>query len=521
MSTKIKSYAELGFETLLVLFLLGFSTLIILQQSNPMLTTLGRDAGVFSYIGDQIRGGHIPYMDMWDNKPPGIYLVNALGLTLIKGSRWGVYAVEYLFLSLASLSGFLALRKNFGLASAVIATPIWLYGLGATLAGGNVTEEYSLLFGFLSMLLFVLSIDKKTTLRTDLGIGFCAGSSFLFRLNNTGPQVAILLTICILLLENKAYTLLIRRLITIGIGALIPTGILAIYLIPHNAFGAFWEASIIYNFAYSGNHFELFGSLSSGLVLVGFSGGIAALGAAMAWLETGARIKKQEGMNPIVLWISLSTIIEITLTGLSGRNYVHYFISWIPLIAFASALAISRSFPSVTEWLNTKPLIPLSASAVLLLICFKNVPINFYESITPLLSHAEITEKNDPVAQYLKLQTTRDQTVLAWGGQTGINFLAGRNSPTPYLSYPLYAPSTITNRISKDFYHDLTSNPPAYIVDYPNHGLIPLNTADPKSWLTQHQVYAPPYLTEILDFIQKNYVLETTITDVDIYHWKR
>ncbi len=211
---KWKNYLGVSFEYLLIVFILGFSVLIVLQQANPMLSDLGRDAGAFAYIGNQIRHGQILYLDMWDSKPPGIFFINALGLSLIKGSRWGIWVVEYLFLSLILLYlDSLPSKKIFGLVTALplLLPSFGLYGLNATLKGGDFTEEYSLLFGFFSMFLFVWSLGKPDTVWNDIGIGFCAGSSFLFRLNNIGPQITIVLTICILLLVDGQYMVIFKE----------------------------------------------------------------------------------------------------------------------------------------------------------------------------------------------------------------------------------------------------------------------------------------------------------------------
>ena len=37
------------------------------------------DSAVFVLAGSRIRDGAMPYKDLWDHKPPGVYLVNALG----------------------------------------------------------------------------------------------------------------------------------------------------------------------------------------------------------------------------------------------------------------------------------------------------------------------------------------------------------------------------------------------------------------------------------------------------------
>lgn len=66
-----------------------FAALIVLQQANPALNKLGRDAGAFMYIGSRILRGDAPYLAAWDSKPPGTFLMSAAGLWLGHGTRWG------------------------------------------------------------------------------------------------------------------------------------------------------------------------------------------------------------------------------------------------------------------------------------------------------------------------------------------------------------------------------------------------------------------------------------------------
>lgn len=517
----LKKTDNLGIvKLLLTAFIIFFSTFLVLEKSNPMSMALGRDAGAFAYIGNQIRHGDVPYLDVWDSKPPGVFFVNALGLILIKGSRWGIWFVEFLFLSLSTVFGFVAARKKFGLIISLASVLVWHYALNRTLIEGNFTEEYSLLFGFLSMFLFIRAIGKEKTFLEDAGIGICFGFSFLFRINNTGAQVSIFLVLLILHIARRDFIGLIKRYSVIGVASMIPVGLVAAYLIPKNAFGAFWEASITYNFAYSGNHFDPASSLSSGLAYIGFAGGIAMLGVFKAWQECVAKIKNIIDIEPIILWISLAVVVEVVFSGISGRNYTHYFINWMPLVAFGSALIISRFFSSLEE-AEGKRLILLGGMSVFLIVFFSRQPLEFYEDIKPLILHLKVTEKEDPVAKYINVRTNKDQTVLVWGGQAGINFLAKRESPTPYLFYPLYEPSEITDRMAADFYDRLISNPPEYVVDGAgndsHYSLIPLSTSDPESWLKTYQVYKTPYLIETLEFIRGNYKYVDTIKNVDIY----
>jgi hypothetical protein len=49
------------------------------------------DPWLFAYYGRRLLEGARLYTDIWDNKPPGIFWLNALGLRLAGGSIWGVW----------------------------------------------------------------------------------------------------------------------------------------------------------------------------------------------------------------------------------------------------------------------------------------------------------------------------------------------------------------------------------------------------------------------------------------------
>jgi len=513
-------------QIILVGTLLFFGALIVLQQANPARSKLGRDSGAYIYIGSHVLHGKPPYLTAWDSKPPGIFLLDAVGLWLGRGTRWGIWVIELISLTTAAILGFLAMQKHFGTGAALPASMTWLYGLNWILIGGNLTEEYSLFFGFLSIFLFILSLEKKSTIWLDAGIGLCAGASFVFRPNNIGVQISIVLTVAVLMMIERQYLALFRRLVVIGLAALLPLGTLSIYLVSKGAMQAFWEATIIYNFfSYAGAHrFNPLDAFTSGVSHLGFISHIALLGFLVAGIEFWLQVKKRYQITGVILWILLDGVIEIMFSGLSGRNYRHYFINWLPFVAFASALLIARILPWFVDWVQKRALSFLIIFTFVFCLYFRDVPGKFWKSIQPLLDHSSRVQYIDPVAEYVNVNTDPGQTILVWGGQAGINFLARRDSPVSYLFFPLGVPSKITDRLTTDYYHTLVSNPPTLIVDgyiYDDNQIIPISTVDPLGWLSEHQVYNTPYLMETLKFIRENYILLDNVNGADIYRLKQ
>src|SRR5215470_11276925 len=85
--------AWLGFTCLVALVIAVFAY-VCLSTSPWLRPVLGRDSGVFLYAGSRILAGQVPYRDVWDHKGPLIYYIDALGLLIGHGSRWGVWLLE-------------------------------------------------------------------------------------------------------------------------------------------------------------------------------------------------------------------------------------------------------------------------------------------------------------------------------------------------------------------------------------------------------------------------------------------
>jgi 4-amino-4-deoxy-L-arabinose transferase-like glycosyltransferase len=92
----------------LLLALLG-----MLLALPVLLYPLGRDQGAYANIAQAIRAGGLPYIDMWDIKPPMIYYIYALGFSVFGATPLAVRALDVLFVPLA-LPALYALTRGAG-----------------------------------------------------------------------------------------------------------------------------------------------------------------------------------------------------------------------------------------------------------------------------------------------------------------------------------------------------------------------------------------------------------------------
>lgn len=518
-SGKFKEYSQY----FLVVIALILGVLIVLGQANPLTTRLERDSGIFIYVSSFLLEGKTLYTTAWENKPPGIFFIDAVGLALGGGTRWGIWCMEFIFLFGSALAGFVALKKRFGPVPATVASFIWLSGLSLILSGGNFTEEYSLLFGFLALLLFTFMPVRTTALWINFSLGLLCGASFLMRPNNVGVQVSIILTLVVIRLINREQKSIPKPLIVIALGFLLPIAGVALYFLSQSAFQLLIEASFIYNLYYTNGRIQPLGTFISGIRNLGFAAGIALVGVWIALEHLWSQFKDRK-IDLIILWICIDFFIEIILSALSGRNYEHYFINWLPWLSFTCAYLVDQVLSSFSQWSRRSPFILYIASIVA--IAATNLEgLNVYlQNFTRLATDRSQVQKQELIPEYVNANTLPDETVLVWGGQAGINFLADRASPSPYLLYPLYVPSEFTDRISLEYFQALQANPPELIVDgsfYVPEELVPLSAPNPARWISDKQAYFTPYLNDFFDFFRENYSYETTVGGVAIYRLNR
>ena len=81
-----KSTLTAGFVLAAVLVVGVF---MLLAKGPELLLPIGPDQGTYSYLAETILRGGRPYVDAFDNKPPGTYYLHAAALAFVPpGERW-------------------------------------------------------------------------------------------------------------------------------------------------------------------------------------------------------------------------------------------------------------------------------------------------------------------------------------------------------------------------------------------------------------------------------------------------
>lgn len=70
--------------------------LIVFSCLQILLMSFGRDQSIYAVVGDGLLRGQMPYRDLWDFKPPGIFLVYAFAQAVFGKSMVAIRLVEVL-----------------------------------------------------------------------------------------------------------------------------------------------------------------------------------------------------------------------------------------------------------------------------------------------------------------------------------------------------------------------------------------------------------------------------------------
>ena len=224
--------------------------LLLVLAIDSFIAKPGGDSAIFMYVAQGILEGEVPYLDRWDHKGPLLYLINAVGLLIEE--TWGIWIVQVLFLLGTIYFALILLRKAFGTTPALFALALFLILFSRFNPPGNYTEQYALLFQFLALyLLFRSHQQPHREFRLihfallHMTIGALGAASFLLRPDLAALWIAI--GIYWLLLRGAAF----RKLGWAALGGGCALLFVAALFGTFGAFGALWDAVIVYNFAYS------------------------------------------------------------------------------------------------------------------------------------------------------------------------------------------------------------------------------------------------------------------------------
>ena len=161
-----------------------------------------------------------------------------------------------------------------------------------------------------------------------------------------------------------------------------------------------------------------------------------------------------------LLWLP----IEVLFIGLSARNYVHYFISLVPVMMVLIGL--------MQHWLLSIPKAKSFRAWPVILVFLVLIVFKPFTAWVNEFGRAGSDPQVDAAVAYIQMHSREGEPVLVWGAEPVVNLLARRSLPTRYIHmYPFYVAHPTIDAMSAEFLIGLEANPPVLIVDTMNEEL--------------------------------------------------
>lgn len=389
------------------------------------------DEGVYQVLGIAINNGRLLYRDIWDNKPPFLYML----YSGVGSDQFAIRLLSLIFGLLSVFVFFLLAKKIFSEAkdnrAVFMSTGIFTLLFGLPLLEGNIANAENFLI--LPVLISALLVFKsKDNLRTLFLSGFFASLAFLFKIVGLFDFAAFFVFIFIVSIAkiNKKYILgESEKLITFSLGFFIPIFLTAVFFFfQKDAFSYFIDATFFANIGYVGygNNF-LF---PQGLLVLK----LLALGAVTAILfKNRNKIGNTEIF--ILTWFAFSLFSAL----FSGRPYTHY------LLVLISSFSLLAGLILYNKKLRRIHLIILVLSIIVLyknFSFFTKIPQYYYNFLSfvtnneSVLSYRNFFDKQTAVdyelSSYVLLHTNKNDNIFIWGNNPQVYKMANKLPPGKY-----------------------------------------------------------------------------------------
>lgn len=462
--------------------------------------TAGYDSGIFASGGFHLLKGNVLYRDLWDHKPPGAFLVDAIALGYGDGTFTSIRRLEAAFLAAAAVLLFLI-----GVRLWRRITAPFLIALLFTLLlsdprlfeGGNLTEVYAAVFVLAGILFCVLALET----RHEAQFACAAASGLFFALAALTKEPFLLSAIpwCVLLVfaRKRTWPLCLGRAACFFAGVAIPLAVFLLYLSSNAAFPA-WLDTLEFGFrqasvtADGGSVLDrflrnlepayenVFGQTWMGIVLLGLC--LVSLTA-----------PRRHYMVPLAALSAL--FLDYTGTLISTRAAGHYYIQILPSFALCCLCGVAV-LRDLLRPIGKRAYIPLGLFLAALIL----VDASAWDRLAKRAFVSPCDARTGPIASYVRDDSRESDTLWAPTGDFSRCYLeAQRLSPTRYffIAPHLFISTSRADAAARivEIREALLLRPPAFLI------LTPSDTETFKviglhDWLLRNYrplaVYEPP-----------------------------
>jgi 4-amino-4-deoxy-L-arabinose transferase-like glycosyltransferase len=457
------------------------------------------DEGVYAYIGWGMLDGLVPYKDVFDHKPPGIYLLYSLVFLLTEPSALNVKVFASIYTLGTALAVFLLARKVAGTRAGCLSALLFgIFSCGPKIEGGGANAEIFMILPYTLAAYFLLQAAETDKRKSYFLAGLFTG------LACTIKQVAVVnvLWIAAFLLfriwrrrTEKTVSEIAADGAAVAVGMVLPWIPFVLYFYLNDALRAFFYWQVSFNFGYMDQgpkYLENLTILFKQMKMILGENLVLWLLALVGLGFLRRRVSEPEGsysdtvLQPsekrvVLLLMATWPIFSFLGIMLGRRYYGHYFIQIIPSLAVLGGIGLAGLFYELRlrgrSLLRQPSRVLLAVLIISSCVLFVKTDAPYYlrydaEQISFGVYGTPVFSVTRFVGKYLRERTQPDDLIYVWAANPEINFYALRKSPSPFLIH-----SAAFRKLPWDTHEEaiqsLNRAPPQYIVAMKNMSSFP------------------------------------------------
>lgn len=529
MTTRGSRFHKLTFGAVAML-VLGIGVVATTGSSWPILVDpgpQGYDAGIFEYCGRALRASGALYHVCVDQKPPVVFLINALGSALptVNGAQ------EFAMVLLGQLVGWsligVVLLRTVGTVVALLTVSSLVPATVHILEAGNTVEAFSLIFQAAILLATVQFSKARNPAPALLGlaIGSLAAFLVLLRPNHFGVLVVPLLVLARCSDPTKSLLKFIGFATFAG-----SMTMLALILLAggNTAIPDFARYVLEYGVAYSRleGGGRLFAAISISLNAVAPLAPVALAASFFAYAGTPVResVKKSPTKEGIPVYAVIAWLVmEIALASVSGRRYPHYsFMLVAPIALLLGRIwhdAVRRGTTSGQAEIASYPSRQTLGALVFAIVVPLQLLPTLKWKLEDVRSGVSYSANALRIADSLRTLGADTSGVFVWADGPAINAILNSASPTRYVvQLALGTRGFTTEAMVQEFHECLRGASPRFIVEGRQNSSTPLlKNGDPTTGFFQEVVS----LDGVRSWIFENYEMIGVVGPWRYRLWRR
>lgn len=415
---------------LLATAILSLAAFIALQRLHTYHEPLERDITIYAVFGHELLNGRDLYSDLWDIKPPAIFLTYAAAEKLVGYGPGQIYLLGILA-AVITLLGVYAAGSALG---GKTATGLWAAAFWATLCSDlylQANQPNTEVFINACLIWAFALLVKTPYYARDLGRFLIIG--LLFALASLYKPVAAVIAVILCFIHLAAAGEPPERqraavqVVLIGAVGLVSWAGTCAYFYVAGRFAPFYETVFVFNRHYAGDFLENFRHILDLATLIPpFLRFMAAalMVPAMVGMVLGLS-KKPRRPWLLILGFALGTQIAVTLP---GKFFPHYYQLWLPFLVVSAAWGLEELELSKL----CRPSAPVAVgAAVLAMLLIHELP--YYRLTAEEWSRRKyhgLFVASAKMGRELGQILAPGETFYEWGSETGLYFYSKRPPPT-------------------------------------------------------------------------------------------